>query len=131
MSGKRDFARAALQRAVPFLHDRHHTDILNELENESLLDVENKRPTGGEIRAAATDLPKRPLLTPLQASQARGGANKDLLRSVTARAARLGFRIESDKLVDVAAFDAAAKGKDISERIALKAAMFKLGLIAA
>lgn len=130
MSGKRDSARAALQRAVPFLHDRHHTDILNELEND-LLDVENKRPTGGEIRAAATDLPKRPLLTPLQASQARGGANKDLLRSVTARAARLGFRIESDKLVDVAAFDAAAKGKDISERIALKAAMFKLGLIAA
>jgi hypothetical protein len=55
----------------------------------------------------------------------------DLLKSVQARAARLGFRIESDKLVDVAAFDAAAKGKDVGERIAIKAAMFKLGLIAA
>jgi hypothetical protein len=132
MSGKRDSARNALRRAVPFLAERHHDDILNELDAESLLDGEGKRPNGGRVHAVAGDAPKgRPLLTPLQAAEARNGMNKDLLRSVTAGAARLGFRIESDKLVDVAAFDAAAKGSAVEERIALKAAMFKLGLIPA
>jgi hypothetical protein len=97
---------------------------------ERCLDSLKAESTGTPVRAVA-DLPKRPLLTPLQAAEARNGANKDLLRSVTARAARLGFRIEADKIVDVSAFDAAAKGKDISERLAIKAAMFKLGLIPA
>jgi hypothetical protein len=95
------------------------------------LDEPKNAENGGKVRAAA-DLPKRMLMTPLQASQAKGGANRDLLRSVQARAARIGFRFEiSDKHIDIDAFNAAAKGKDVSERIALKAAMFKLGLISA
>jgi hypothetical protein len=88
---------------------------------------------GAMFGAAATDnAPKaRPLLTPLQASQAKNGANKDLLRSVMARAQRLGFTINlDDKHVDVVALDAAMAGKDVSERLAIKATLAKMGLIA-
>ena len=70
-------------------------------------------------------------MTPVQCAAAKNGANKALLRSVQARAARVGFAFEiSDKHIDIDAFNAAAKGKDVGERLALKAAMFKLGLIA-
>ena len=133
MAGKRDSARTALQRSAGFLAPQHHDQILDALSAEGLLDEPKNAENGGKICAAAgdTDRPKRPLLTPMQCSQAKGGANKDLLRSVQARAARIGFRFEINDLhIDIAAFDAAAKGKDVSERLALKAAMHKLGLIA-
>ena len=132
MSGKRDSARAALRRAVPFLHDRHHDDILNALDAESLLDEPRNAENGGKIRAAADDAdrPRRPLLTPLQASRTRNGANKDLLRSVQARAARMGFPINiDDKYVDVVALDAAMRGKDVTERLSIKATLAKMALI--
>jgi hypothetical protein len=128
MSGKRDSARNALRRAVPFLAEQHHDDILNELDRESLLDT----PNGGKVHAVAgdADRPRRPLLTPLQASQTRNGANKDLLRSVQARAARMGFPINiDDKYVDVVALDAAMRGKDVTERLSIKATLAKMALI--
>src|SRR4029077_822045 len=115
MSGKRDTARLALQRSAGFLADRHHDQILDALSAEGLLDEPRNAENGGRVRAAATDTPKRQFMTPLQCSQARGGANLDLLRSVQARAARLGFRFEiDDKHIDIAAFNAAAKNQDIS-----------------
>jgi hypothetical protein len=131
MSGKRDSARNALRRAVPFLAERHHDDILNELDAENLLDVEGKRPNGGRVHAVAGDaaLPKRQLMTPLQASQVKNGANRDLLRSVMASARRMGFVIDMDKQVDSVALDAALKGRDVTERLALKSALAKLALI--
>jgi hypothetical protein len=91
MSGRKDAAREALNR-VQYLHPAQHEPILAEFDRAGLLDdLPKNAESGGRVRAAAADLPKRPLLTPLQASQAKGGANKDLLRSVQARAARMGF----------------------------------------
>jgi hypothetical protein len=134
MSGKRDTASAALQRSAHFLAPQHHDAILDSLQAEGLLDdLPKNSESGGRVRAAATDnAPKgRPLLTPLQCSQARGGANRDLLHSVIASVKRLGFQIDiSDKHVDIDAFNAATKGKSVTERLAAKAAMFRLGLIA-
>ena len=76
MSGKRDSARNALRRAVPFLAERHHDDILNELDAESLLDGEGKRPNGGRVHAVAGDAPKgRPLLTPMLQATPRQADN--------------------------------------------------------
>jgi hypothetical protein len=127
MSGRKDSAREALGR-VQHLHPVHHEPILAELDRAGLLDEPKNSANGGKVRAAA-DLPKRPLLTPLQCSQAKNGANADLLRSVMARAARLGFKIEDDKLVDVVAMDAAMRGKDVVERLSIKATLAKLALI--
>jgi hypothetical protein len=130
MPGKRDSARLALQRSAGFLAPQHHDQILDALSSEGLLDEPKNAESGGRVRAAA-DLPKRQFMTPLQCSKARGGANLDLLKSVQARAARMGFRFEiDDKHIDVDAFNAAAKGGDISERLAIKACWHKLGLIA-
>jgi len=132
MSGKRDSARNALRRAVPFLAEQHHDAILNELDAESLLDGEGKTPNGGRVHAVAgdADRPKRPLLTPMQAAEARNGMNKDLVRSVLAQARRLGCEIKENELVSTAALDAAMTGnEDISGRLAIKAAMAKLALI--
>jgi hypothetical protein len=134
MSGKRDSARRALQRSAGFLADKHHDQILDALSSEGLLDEPRNSENGGKIHAAADDAaPKRarPLMSPLQCSQAKNGANKDLLRSVQARAARIGFAFEiSDKHLDIVAFNVATKGTDVAERLALKSAMHKLGLIA-
>ena len=131
MSGKRDSARAALQRSAGFLAPEHHDRIIAALSDEGLLDGGPKNSeNGGVVRAAAGDAPKRQLMTPLQCSQAKGGANLDLLKSVQARAARLGFRFEiDDKHISADAFNAVAKGKDVSERLAIKACWHKLGLI--
>jgi Tfp pilus assembly ATPase PilU len=129
MTGKRDTARRALERSVGFLAPEHHDQILAALSSEGLLDEPKNAENGGKIRAAATDLPKRPLLTPLQASQARNGANKDLLRSVMAQAARMGYQIKDNELVDMVALNAALKGQEVGARLALKAALHKLALI--
>ena len=75
------------------------------------------------------DVTKKPLLTPLQCSQARNGANKDLLRSVMASARRMNFVIKENELIDTMALDAALKGRDVTERFALKSALAKLALI--
>jgi hypothetical protein len=135
MAGKRDTARIALQRSAGFLAPQHHDQILDSLQAEGLLDEPRNAENGGKLRAAADDNApkKRGLLTPLQASQAKGGASKDLLRSVQARAARLGYHFDiNDQYVDIRAFDVAAKSsKDTLEKMAIKATLFKLGLIAA
>jgi hypothetical protein len=131
MSGRRDSAQRALNASVSFLHHSHHTAILDALDAEGLLDGEEKRPNGGRVHAVAGDaaLPKRPLLTPVQCAAAKNGANRDLLRSVTAQAKRMGYTIEDDKHVDVGKLDAAMKGRDVTERLALKSALAKLALI--
>ena len=130
MSGRRDSAQRALNASASFLHHSHHTAILDALDAEGLLDGEEKRPNGGRVHAVA-DAPKgRPILTTLQASQAKGGANLDLLRSVMASARRLGIRIDiDDKHIDVIALDAALKRRDVVERLAIKSALAKLALI--
>jgi hypothetical protein len=71
----------------------------------------------------------KPLLTPMQAAAAHNGRNKDLLRSVTAQAKRLGFLIQENELIDVNKLDAAMAGKNVTERLAIKSALAKLALI--
>jgi len=132
MSGKRDSARNALRRAVPFLAEQHHDAILNELDAESLLDVEGRTPNGGKVHAVAGDAAPRgrPILTPIQAAEANGGRNRDLLRSVVAQAKRAGFTIDmNDKKIDTVALDSAMKGHDVTQRLAIKSALAKMALI--
>lgn len=131
MTGRRDAARAALQRSAGFLAPQHHDAILDSLHAEGLLDEPRNAENGGRVRAAAgdADRPKRPLLTPLQASQVRSGEHRDLLRSVTAQAQRMGYTIKQNELVDVVALDKAMAGKDVNAKLALKAGLAKLALI--
>jgi hypothetical protein len=75
------------------------------------------------------DITKKPLLTPIQCAAAKNGANKDLLRSVMAQAKRMGFVIKENEIVDTVALDAALAGKDVTERLSLKAALAKMSLI--
>jgi hypothetical protein len=128
MSGRKDSAREALGR-VQHLHPVHHEPILAELDRAGLLDEPKNAENGGKIHAAAADLPKRPLLTPMQAAEAKGGRNRDLLKSVMAQAKRLGFTIKENEHVDVVALDAAMAGKDVTQRLAIKSALAKLALI--
>jgi hypothetical protein len=129
MSGKRDSARNALRRAVPFLAERHHDDILNELDNESLLDGEGKTPNGGRVHAVAGDAPKgRPLLTPMQASQAKQ-ENASLVKQILATAARMNIDIDPTKVVDVPALNRALVGRSVDERLAMKSMLARLHLI--
>jgi hypothetical protein len=52
------------------------------------------------------------------------------LRSVLAQARRMGCEIKDDELISTTALDAALKGnKDISARLAIKAALAKMSLI--
>jgi hypothetical protein len=131
MSGKRDSARNALRRAVPFLAEQHHDAILNELDAESLLDGEGKRPNGGRVHAVAGDAPKKSLLmTPVQASAARQ-ENVELVRQCRATCARLGYVMKENELVDVHALNKVLAGQDVDTRMRLKSQLYTLHMIPA
>jgi hypothetical protein len=133
MSGKRDSARNALRRAVPFLAERHHDDILNALDAENLLDVEGKTPNGGRVHAVAGDVPKgRPILTLVQAAAVKK-ENASLVQQICATAQRMGLTcIEPDKQIDINTLNLELTNRNVgtTDRISLKAMLHRLHTIA-
>jgi hypothetical protein len=70
------------------------------------------------------------VLTPAMVASA-STENLHKVRQLRARAARMGYTIAENEKVDVQALDAAIRHCGVSDRIALKAELFKLNLIPA
>jgi hypothetical protein len=85
---------------------------------------------GALFGAAATDnAPKgRPLLTPLQASQAKQ-ENAPLVQQIMATAARMNIDIDPTKVIDVSALNRSLAGRSVDERLAIKSMLARLHLI--
>jgi hypothetical protein len=55
--------------------------------------------------------------------------NIPVLQQIKATAARLGFNFKDDEQVDVGELNEALRGRDVGDRMALKLAMNRVGLI--
>ena len=126
MAGKRDAAAAALKN-VAMLHGDFHAPILDALSNQGLLDSAEGG-NGGEIRAAATVMPEREVITCMQAMSANPN-NGVRIKRVAAEAARLGYEIKFNEKIDMFALDAALKGKPVEARMSLKRNLAAMNLI--
>ena len=72
--------------------------------------------------SAATDPVLRPILTPMQAAAAKP-QNPRAIANLKARLARHGFAMRGNEHIDQLALDAALKGVDTIERLAVKATL--------
>jgi hypothetical protein len=71
----------------------------------------------------------RQKLTPIQAANAFGPNAFGLVRNIMSRAGRMGYVMRENEKVDMAKLDTALAGKDVTQRIALKADMARMRLI--
>jgi hypothetical protein len=79
--------------------------------------------------SAGTAEEAREKLTPIQAANAFGPNAFGLVRNIMSRAGRMGYVVKENERVDLVKLDAVLAGKNVTERIALKADMARLRLI--
>jgi hypothetical protein len=85
---------------------------------------------GGLYAVAAADVApkKKPLLTPMEATQAKQ-ENVPLVAQILATAARMNVDIDPTKVIDVPTLNRQLSGRSVDERLAIKSMLARLHLI--
>jgi hypothetical protein len=119
-----------LVEAMPPTERREFAGKISAIASTELAAVGTGTENAGQITSlAATAEEAREKLTPIQAANAFGPNAFGLVRNVMSRAGRMGYVMRENEKVDMAKLDAALAGKDVTERMALKASMARLRLI--
>jgi hypothetical protein len=130
MSLNRNAVHESILRHAPGISGAHHRAILDGLQADGLIDA------SGVVRAVAEGKRSTHMLTPRAACAAAADLNtSNSLKSIQKRCQRAGFdfSLSDDEPLELHKIDRAFKAAgtaDISERLAIKSTLHRLGLLA-